>query len=71
MKIRSIVWGLAFLVTTCASAKADLVYSNLNSSQNVFYGSGTYWDDATIVGGGVLSEFRYEAYNAQALAHAR
>lgn len=66
MKKHHLWIALLFLSALCPQLRADLIYSNLANSQGIFVTGNTHWDDATIVGGGVLSEFRYEAYNAEA-----
>ncbi len=58
--------GVGVLLAGGGAARAGVVYSNVQTAQGQFVASTDYWDDATIVGGGVLSGFSLLAYNAQA-----
>lgn len=55
----------AGFVAGASEAAGEVVYSNLVNSRNHVVASAKFWDDATIVGGGRLTEFGMLAYNAQ------
>jgi hypothetical protein len=60
-----LILSLTVLISYCGVSRADLIYSNLDDSQRQVVGSLNWWDDATIEGGGLLTDFSYQAYNAQ------
>jgi hypothetical protein len=56
---------VALAVSAMGVARGAVVYDNTQTSQSYIVATIDWWDDATIVGGGVLSGFSIWAYNAQ------
>lgn len=61
------IFLIALIATAVAfPSQAATVFSNLLQSQNYEVGSGQWWDDARILGGGRLKRFRFHGSNGSA-----